>query len=38
VMDGRSLKECILLAQAQDIGHVVTVAADGTVRRRKALD
>ena len=36
-LDGRSLKECLLLAQAQGMGYVLTVDADGKTRRRKAL-
>ncbi|MDO8750416.1 MAG: HisS family protein [Dehalococcoidia bacterium] len=36
-LDGRSLKECILLAQSQGLAYVLTVDADGKTRRRKAL-
>ena len=36
-LDGRSLKECILLAQSQGMPYVLTVDADGKTRRRKAL-
>ncbi|MFH1140276.1 MAG: HisS family protein [Chloroflexota bacterium] len=34
-LDGRSLKECILLAQAQELAYVITVDTDGKTRRRK---
>ena len=37
-LDGRSLKESIILAQAQGLAYVVTVDGDGKTRRRKVPD
>ncbi|MSQ21956.1 MAG: histidine--tRNA ligase family protein [Dehalococcoidia bacterium] len=34
-LDGRSLKECLLLAQSQGMAYVLTVDPDGKTRRRR---